>query len=86
MRNALFIPRTPKHFASKLMTEFAMLWVARLLREHLKFVVRMWRDDVQVAVRVLREHVHQAWGIRTVIHGDDFLSEGSGESPEMTDK
>ncbi len=28
---------------------------------------------------------HQAWGIRTVVHGDDFLSEGSGESLKMMD-
>ena len=28
---------------------------------------------------------HQAWGIRTVVHGDDFLSEGSDESLKMMD-
>ena len=28
---------------------------------------------------------HQAWDIRTVVHGDDFLSEGSGESLKMMD-
>ena len=28
---------------------------------------------------------HEAWDIRTVVHGDDFLSEGSGESLKMFD-
>ena len=29
---------------------------------------------------------HQAWGVRTVVHGDYFLAEGSGESLETMDK
>ena len=28
---------------------------------------------------------HQAGGIRTVVHGDDYLSEGSGESLKLMD-
>ena len=28
---------------------------------------------------------HQVGGIRTVVHGDDFLSEGTGESLKMMD-
>ena len=28
---------------------------------------------------------HQAWGIRTVVHGDDFLSEGPGENLKAMD-
>ena len=29
---------------------------------------------------------HEVWGIRTVVHGVDFLSEGSGESLEAMDQ
>ena len=29
---------------------------------------------------------HKAWGIRSVVHGGDFLSEGSGENLEAMDK
>ena len=28
---------------------------------------------------------HQAWGIRTLVHGDDFLSEGPGENLKAMD-
>ena len=29
---------------------------------------------------------HQAWGLRTVVHGDDFLSEGPGENLKAMDE
>ena len=28
---------------------------------------------------------HEAWGIRTVVHGDDFLSEGPGDNLKAMD-